>query len=205
MGRHSYTPYVLNAPGGGNALSILGGHSTNALTTIFGDLPSLSAEVDTLIPEETLADTGETVRVTSHYTNALTTIFGDLPSLSAEVDTLIPEETLAVSFYRRDWFECWSHLLEVRVTSHYSVAVVGRFESGAMLTAAVSWVTDPLLGWKMYAWRPSNQTTSGLWSTGYASNASGIVASWAAVLPRWRRRDRCGRPRSPTRHRRGPE
>ena len=100
MGRHSYTPYVLNAPGGGNALSILGGHSTNALTTIFGDLPSLSAEVDTLIPEETLADTGETVRVTSHY----------------------------------------------------SVAVVGRFESGAMLTAAVSWVTDPLLGWKMYAY-----------------------------------------------------
>ena len=58
MGRHSFTPYVLNAPGGGNALSILGGHSTNALTTIFGDLPSLSAEVDTLIPEETLADTG---------------------------------------------------------------------------------------------------------------------------------------------------
>jgi len=100
VGRHAYVPYVLSAEGGGNALSILGGHSINALTKIFGDLNVLSADVDTLIPEETLADTKETLKITSHD----------------------------------------------------SVNIIGRFVSGAMLTAGVSWITDPKLGWRMYAY-----------------------------------------------------
>ena len=38
------------------------------------------------------------------------------------------------------------------MTSPDNVALVGRFKNGAMVTAQVSWTTNPQLGWQLYAY-----------------------------------------------------
>ena len=119
-GRPSYSSYLLTKEGGGSALSIAGGHALDVLCWCFGEFQSLSADVDTLMKEETLVDTGE----------------------------------------------------RVQVTSSDNVALVGRLKNGAMVTAQVSWTTDPQLGWQLYAYGTEGSVTA---TAGEMVQRSGIT------------------------------
>ncbi|MDO8532691.1 MAG: Gfo/Idh/MocA family oxidoreductase [Dehalococcoidia bacterium] len=68
--RASHRRWTMEEGGGGNALTIQGGHSIDILGWCLGDIVEVCAEVATRVPEVSLSDTGEVVKVTSPDTIA---------------------------------------------------------------------------------------------------------------------------------------
>ena len=59
------TAWLADAANGTNLLTVTAGHALDTLAAVIGDLTALSATVATQFPEATVAETGETIPVTS--------------------------------------------------------------------------------------------------------------------------------------------
>ncbi len=68
--RPSHRRWITQASGGGNALTIQGGHSIDILNWCLGDIVEVSAEVGVRLPVVRFSDTGEEVDVTAPDTIA---------------------------------------------------------------------------------------------------------------------------------------
>src|SRR4051794_14636609 len=79
------TAWLADAANGTNLLTVTAGHALDTLAAVVGDLGALSATVATQFPEATVAETGETVPVTSPDQIAIAGVTGNGVVVAAHI------------------------------------------------------------------------------------------------------------------------